>query len=85
MIELLLNKENLNRAYERVKANKGSGGVDGMQVSDLKQHLQTYGKELISQIREGSYQPSPIKGVEIPKSNDDRMNPTGECPYAAFK
>lgn len=69
MIVLLLNKENLNRAYERVKANKGSGGVDGMQVSDLKSHLQAYGKTLQSQIRAGIYQPSPIKGVEIPKSN----------------
>ena len=85
MIALLLNKENLNRAYERVKANKGSGGVDGMQVSDLKSHLQAYGKTLQSQIREGSYQPSPIKGLEIAKSNDVRMNPKGECPYAAFK
>lgn len=69
MIELLLDKANLNQAYERVKANKGAGGVDGMQVSDLKAHLQTHGKTLISQIRNGSYQPSPIKGVEIPKSN----------------
>jgi group II intron reverse transcriptase/maturase len=69
MIELLLDKANLNQAYERVKANKGAGGVDGMQVSDLKAHLQTHGTTLISQIRAGSYQPSPIKGVEIPKSN----------------
>ena len=69
MIALLLNKANLNQAYERVKANKGAGGVDGMQVCDLKTHLQTQGQTLISQIRAGSYQPSPIKGVEIPKSN----------------
>lgn len=69
MIELLLNKANLNQAYERVKANKGAGGVDGMQVSELKAHLQTHAKTLLNQIRAGSYQPSPIKGVEIPKSN----------------
>ena len=69
MIVLILNKENLNRAYERVVANKGAGGMDGMQVSELKSHLQAQGKELLSQIREGSYQPRPIKGVEIPKSN----------------
>ena len=69
MIETLLNKRNLNLAYKRVYSNKGAGGVDGMSVTDLKQHLQQYGEHLQAQIRTGSYQPSPIKGVEIPKSN----------------
>ena len=49
-------------------ANKGAGGVDGMSVTDLKLHLQTNGENLQVQIRTGSYRPSPIKGVEIPKS-----------------
>ncbi len=69
MIELLLNKRNLNLAYEKVVANKGAGGADGMQVSELKAHLESYGSAYQGQIRNGSYQPSPIKGVEIPKSN----------------
>jgi len=68
MIESLLNKRNLNLAYKRVYANKGAGGVDGMSVTDLKLHLQTNGENLQVQIRTGSYRPSPIKGVEIPKS-----------------
>lgn len=69
MIELLLNKRNLNHAYQQVYANKGAGGVDGMSVTDLKNHLALNGHHLVEQLRTGSYQPSPIKGVEIPKSN----------------
>lgn len=69
MIEQLLDKRNLNRAYEQVCANKGAGGIDGMQISELKAHLRTRGKQFISEIRHGNYQPKPIKGVEIPKSN----------------
>ncbi len=69
MIGTLLSKENLNLAYKQVCANKGAGGVDGMQVADLKNHLARNGLQLTSQIWSGNYQPSPIKGVEIPKSN----------------
>ena len=43
--------------------------MDGMEISQLKAHLQTNGEALVERIRNGSYQPSPIKGVEIPKSN----------------
>lgn len=46
--------------------------MDGMEISQLKAHLQTNGRALVEQIRNGSYQPSPIKGVEIPKPNGKR-------------
>lgn len=69
MIETLLNKRNLNLAYQQVYANNGAGGVDGMAIANLKDHLAQNGHQLVHQIRTGSYQPSPIKGVEIPKSN----------------
>lgn len=69
MIEKVLDKRNLNRAYEKVLTNKGAAGVDGMQVSELKAHLQTNGYQIINEIRCGSYQPWPIRGVSIPKSN----------------
>ncbi|TVM04583.1 MAG: group II intron reverse transcriptase/maturase [Halomonas sp.] len=69
MIEYVLQQWNLNNAYQKVCANKGAGGVDGMDISQLKAHLQTHGEALVEHIRNGSYQPSPIKGVEIPKSN----------------
>jgi group II intron reverse transcriptase/maturase len=67
MIEYVLRQWNLNNAYQKVCANKGAGGVDGMETPQLKAHLRTHGQALVEHIRNGSYQPSPIKGVEIPK------------------
>lgn len=69
MIKQLISKENLNSAYLQVYRNKGSGGVDGKSVQTLKSTLQANGKRYIEQIECGVYQPSPILGVEIPKSN----------------
>jgi retron-type reverse transcriptase len=69
MIKQLTSKENLNAAYLQVYRNKGAGGVDGNSVQTLKSILQGNGKRYIEQIEEGRYQPSPILGVEIPKSN----------------
>lgn len=68
MIEQILEKRNLNRAFTKVVANKGSGGVDGLQVSDLKAHLQTHGETLVEAIRTGKYQPQPIKGIKVSPS-----------------
>jgi len=69
MIEALLHKRNLNLAYQQVYANKVAGEMDAMSLAGLKSHLAQNGHHLVQQIRAGSYQPSPIKGVEIPKSN----------------
>ena len=69
MIKHLTSKKNLNEAYLRVYGNKGSGGVDGIQVTELKSILQAHGKHYNEQIERGSYQVSPIKGVTIPKRN----------------
>ncbi len=69
MINQILNKRNLNEAYKQVYGNKGVGGVDGLEVEDLKSHLQSHGRQYIEAIRTGSYQVAAIKGVEIPKSN----------------
>ena len=69
MIKQLTSKENLNAAYLQVYRNKGAGGVDGKSVQTLKSTLQAHGKQYIEQVELGVYQPSPILGVEIPKSN----------------
>ncbi len=58
---------NLNQAYKRVKANKGSPGVDGMSVQDLRPWLVDHKDELVAQLVRGGYRPEPVKGVEIPK------------------
>ena len=69
MIKQLTSKKNLNEAYLQVYRNKGAGGVDGIQVTELKTILQATGQQYNEQIERGTYQVSPIKGVEIPKSN----------------
>ena len=65
----ILNKDNLNRAYKRVKANKGAPGVDGMTIEEAFQWIKEHNHELTEQIRKGHYTPSPVRRVEIPKSD----------------
>ncbi len=63
----ILNKDNLNRAYKRVKANKGAPGVDGMTIEEAFQWLKEHNHELTERIRKGHYTPSPVRRVEVPK------------------
>ncbi len=63
----ILDKDNLNRAYKRVKANKGAPGVDGMTIEAALPWLKENHKELVEKIRKGKYTPSPVRRVEIPK------------------
>jgi RNA-directed DNA polymerase len=69
MIEKVLQRGNLLKAYRQVLANKGSAGVDGMPVGKLSEHLQISRDRIVTAIANGSYLPQPILGVEIPKSN----------------
>ncbi|MRG69220.1 group II intron reverse transcriptase/maturase, partial [Lactobacillus reuteri] len=67
--DLVLDRNNLNQAYLRVKRNKGAAGVDDMTVNDLLPYLRENKTELIASLREGKYKPAPVKRVEIPKPN----------------
>jgi group II intron reverse transcriptase/maturase len=69
MIEQVLNPRNVMRAYQRVRTNKGSSGVDGMSVMELKNYLSDNREQIETKIRQGKYLPQAIRGVEIPKSN----------------
>ncbi|MBA4411450.1 MAG: group II intron reverse transcriptase/maturase [Bacteroidota bacterium] len=69
MLEQILSPTNLNQAYKRVKSNKGSGGVDKMEVESLLDYLVHHKEELIQSIMEGIYRPNPVRRVEIPKEN----------------
>jgi RNA-directed DNA polymerase len=71
LMERICNKTNLNRAYKRVKANKGSPGVDGMSVTDLGGYLRNHKEQLIQSLLDGSYKPQPIRKVMIPKPGGD--------------
>ena len=63
----VLDKDNLNRAFKRVKANKGAPGVDEMTIEKTLIYLREQNQELVDRIRAGHYTPSPVKRVEIPK------------------
>ena len=67
LLEKILDRDNLNRAYKRVKANKGAPGVDGMTVEAALPWLREHGKELTERIRQGKYKPDPVRRKEIPK------------------
>lgn len=67
VMEQVASSANLNRAYKRVKANKGVPGVDGMTVADLRGWIADNCEGLIVSLLDGSYHPKPVRGVEIPK------------------
>lgn len=67
LMERIADRANLRQAYKRVKANKGSPGVDGMTVDDLGKHMAKHWEDVAQSLRDGSYQPQPVRGVEIPK------------------
>ena len=67
LLEAILYRDNLNRAYKRVKANKGAPGVDGMTVEEAFPWLKEHGKEMTEAIRRGKYKPTAVRRKEIPK------------------
>ena len=69
MLEQILSPTNLTQAYKRVKSNKGSGGIDKMEVESLLDYLVYHKEELIQSIMYGTYRPNPVRRVEIPKEN----------------
>lgn len=72
LMEKICDSSNLNRAYKRVKANKGAAGVDGMTVDDLFTWIAEHKKSLIESLIKGTYQPKPVLGVEIPKPGKNK-------------
>ena len=77
LLDLILRKDNLNKAYKRVKSNKGAGGTDGMQVDELLPYLKKNQEPLIQQIRNGKYKPNPVRRVEIPKETKGEYRKLG--------
>lgn len=69
MVEKILSRRNISKAYKQVVSNQGSAGVDGMSVKTLSLHLKTNWKSIATAICKESYLPQSILGVEIPKEN----------------
>jgi RNA-directed DNA polymerase len=67
LMEQVVDPDNLNRAFKRVRANKGAPGVDGMTVEELGEWARERKEELTASLLDGSYRPQPVKGVQIPK------------------
>jgi RNA-directed DNA polymerase len=67
LMEEVCGRENCKQALKRVKANKGSAGVDGMTVQQLPEYLKQHWPGIREQLLSGTYVPQPVKRVEIPK------------------
>jgi RNA-directed DNA polymerase len=67
LLAQVLARENMQRAWKRVKANKGAAGVDGMDIATTGRYLVTALPNIRVQLMEGTYRPSPVRRVGIPK------------------
>lgn len=77
LMEAVVERENMLNAFRRVVGNKGAAGVDAMSVDELKPYLQTHWERIKEQLLEGSYQPQPVRRVEIPKPGGKGMRKLG--------
>jgi len=67
LLEQVLSRENLRRAWARVKSNKGAPGIDGISVEEFPEIVRVHWDSIRSSLLDGTYQPLPVKRVEIPK------------------
>src|SRR5688572_7163537 len=77
LMEEVCERENLKAALERVKANKGSPGVDGMTVGEIKDYLKQHWPAIRAQLLNGTYKPQPVRRVEIPKPDGGGVRKLG--------
>ncbi|MCD2434513.1 hypothetical protein LQE88_00655 [Acidaminococcus sp. NSJ-142] len=78
LLRKILERDNMNAAYLKVKSNKGAGGVDEMSVDELLPYLRERRLSLLQQIRDGKYKPNPVRRVEIPKEEKRQIPKTGD-------
>ncbi|WP_246543221.1 reverse transcriptase domain-containing protein [Fusibacter paucivorans] len=69
LMEVILTKENLNRAYKKVVANKGASGIDEITVEELGSYIKENQEAIINSLRNRTYLPKPVRRVYIPKDN----------------
>src|SRR6204780_877423 len=74
LMEAICERENLREALRRVKANKGSAGVDGMTVGGMTGYLKQHWPAIREQLLNGTYEPRPVRRVEIPKPDGGVRN-----------
>lgn len=74
LLEQILTKENLNKAYKKVYQNKGTAGVDGIKVEEIAEYIKENKDKITDKIRKRRYKPQPVKRVQIPKENGKKRN-----------
>ena len=74
LLEQILAKENLNKAYKKVYQNKGVAGVDGITVEEIAEYIKGNKDRITNKIRKRQYKPQPVKRVQIPKENGKKRN-----------
>ena len=72
LLNEVLSKNNIEKAYKRVYQNKGANGVDGVTVYELRDYLDKHFEEIKEKIKTRKYKPSPVRRVYIPKDNGDK-------------
>ena len=83
MMEAICERENCGEALKRVRSNQGSPGIDGMTVDELPEYLEQHWPAMREQLLSGTYEPKPVKRVEIPKPDGGVRKlgiPTGAGP-----
>lgn len=76
-MEAIVDRDNLRKALAQVRRNKGAPGIDGMSVEALALHLKDHWPALRARLLEGSYEPSPVRRVDIPKASGGGMRSLG--------
>ena len=74
LLEKILSRDNMFAALDKVKANKGAGGIDGISVDEIDQYLRDNWVDIRDKIRKRKYKPKPVRRVEIPKPNGGVRN-----------
>ena len=74
LLDEILSRENLNKAYLQVLRNKGAAGIDGVTVEELKDYLKEHKEEILWKIRNRKYKPQPVRRVQVPKENGKKRN-----------
>jgi RNA-directed DNA polymerase len=77
LMEEVCERENCKPALQRVRANQGSPGVDGMTIDELPEYLKQHGLKIGEQLRNGTYQRQPVRRVEIPKPDGNGVRKLG--------
>lgn len=77
LMEKIIDLKNVQSAYQKVKRNKGAGGIDGMQVDELPAYLNQNYKQLLQRVGNGTYKPNPVRRVEIPKEETGKVRGLG--------